>query len=115
MSSASTQFKLWFAQRISAAVLALCVVIHLITIFYAIRSGLSAAEILGRTRGNLGFAFFYIVFVLSAAVHAPIGVARIAQEWFSLNTGMVNIFCSLLGLFMLFAGLLAVWGVYAPH
>jgi len=41
-----SQVLLWTAQRASAAVLALCVVVHLITIIYAVRNGLSAAEIL---------------------------------------------------------------------
>src|SRR6185503_8797756 len=41
-----TQVLLWAAQRISALVLAVCVVVHLVTTIYAIRNGLSAAEIL---------------------------------------------------------------------
>jgi fumarate reductase subunit C len=115
MSVQSKQVKLWLAQRISAGVLAVCVVIHLITIFYAMRAGLTAVEILGRTRGNLVFAMFYFVFVLSAAIHAPIGVARIAQEWFSWRGKTLNIACVGLGALMLITGLLAVWGVYAPQ
>ena len=35
---------LWIAQRLSAAVLALCVVVHLATMVVAIRGGLSAAD-----------------------------------------------------------------------
>lgn len=62
--TASTQAKLWYAQRISAMVLALCVLVHLVTILYAMRGGLSATEILARTRGNNAFALFYVVFVL---------------------------------------------------
>lgn len=114
MSTQAWQVKLWFAQRLSAGVLAACVIIHLITIFYAMRSGLSAVEILGRTQGNLAFAAFYLVFVVSAAVHAPIGLMRIAQEWFSWRGRWLNLSCTALGLFMLFAGTLALWGLYAP-
>jgi fumarate reductase subunit C len=114
MSAQSKQVKLWFAQRLSAGVLAVCVVIHLITIFYAMRSGLSAAEILGRTQGNIAFAVFYLVFVVSAAVHAPIGLMRIAQEWLAWRGTLLNLGCVLLGFFMLFAGSLALWGLYAP-
>ena len=47
--SARAQVRLWAAQRLSAAVLALCVLVHLATLIYAVRGGLSAAEILGRT------------------------------------------------------------------
>src|SRR5687767_9187627 len=70
--NARSQVLLWTAQRASAAVLALCVVVHLITIIYAVRSGLSAAEILGRTRGSYGWLGFYLVFVAAVSVHAPI-------------------------------------------
>jgi len=63
-------------------VLGLCVSIHLIIIFYAIRGGLSAEEILGRTQGNIAFAIFYEIFVLACFVHAPIGLANILEETF---------------------------------
>ncbi len=79
--SAKTETSLWIAQRASAAVLAVCAAVHLVTIIYAVRGGLSAAEILGRTRGNVSWAVFYGVFVLAAAVHAPIGLRSVAIEW----------------------------------
>ena len=53
--SPRTQVRLWAAQRVSAVVLALCVLVHLATLVYAVRGGLSAAEILGRTRGSLAW------------------------------------------------------------
>jgi len=105
------QAKLWYAQRISAMVLGLCVVIHLLIIFYAIRGGLSAQEILGRTQGNLAFAIFYEIFVLACFVHAPIGVANILQETFP-KSGLANPISSLLALLILILGTVAVFGVY---
>ena len=72
---------LWLAQRASAAVLAVCVVVHLVTIVYAVRGGLTAAEILARTRGHAGWFAFYSIFVLAVAVHAPIGLRPIMTEW----------------------------------
>jgi len=72
---------LWIAQRASAAVLAVCVVVHLATIIYAVQGGLTAAEILGRTRGNAGWLAFYSVFVLAVSVHAPIGLRTVFIEW----------------------------------
>ena len=72
---------LWVAQRASAAVLALCVVVHLATIIYAVQGGLSAAEILGRTRGNVAWFAFYSLFVLAVSVHAPIGLRSVCIEW----------------------------------
>ncbi len=72
---------LWIAQRASAAVLALCVMVHLATIVYAVQGGLSAAEILGRTRGSTAWFAFYSLFVLAVAVHAPIGLRAVLGEW----------------------------------
>lgn len=71
---------LWLAQRASAAVLALCVVVHLATMIVAVRGGLTAAEILGRTRGSGAWAAFYAIFVIAVAIHAPIGLRTIAAE-----------------------------------
>jgi fumarate reductase subunit C len=79
--SARSQTLLWVAQRASAVVLALCVAVHLATIVYATRGGISAAEILGRTRGNTGWLAFYSLFVLACAVHAPIGLRTVLREW----------------------------------
>lgn len=79
--SPRSQTLLWVAQRASAVVLALCVVVHLASIIYAMRGGISAAEILGRTRGNAGWLAFYSLFVLACAVHAPIGLRTVLREW----------------------------------
>ncbi len=73
---------LWVAQRASAALLAVCVLVHLGTIVYAVQGGLSGAEILARTRGNTAWLVFYSVFVLAVAVHAPIGLRAVLAEWF---------------------------------
>jgi fumarate reductase subunit C len=79
--NARAQTYLWVAQRASAAVLALCVLVHLATMIYAVRGGLSAAEILGRTSGNAAWFAFYTVFVLSIAVPVPIGLRAVLIEW----------------------------------
>ena len=72
---------LWIAQRASAAVLAVCVAVHLATIIYAVQGGLGAAEILARTRGSGAWLAFYATFVLAVAVHAPIGLRSVLMEW----------------------------------
>ena len=111
MSQAVLQAKLWYAQRISAMILGICVSIHLIIIFYAIRGGLTAEEILGRTQGNLAFAIFYEIFVLACFVHAPIGLANILEETFS--KGFISkTLSSLLAVLILILGTTAVIGVY---
>jgi fumarate reductase subunit C len=111
--SARAETRLWVAQRASAAVLALCVVVHLVVIIYAVRGGLSAAEILGRTRGSVGWAAFYTVFVLAAAVHAPIGLRTIAMEWLGWRGRSLSIAVHLAALGLAVLGLRAVWAVCA--
>lgn len=111
MSSGVLQAKLWYAQRISAMVLGLCVAIHLLIIFYAIRGGLSAQEILGRTQGNVLFAIFYEVFVVACFVHAPIGVANILQETLP-KSGLARPVSFILALLILVLGTTAVIGVF---
>ena len=109
----ATEAKLWYAQRISAMVLALCVLVHLFTILYALRGGLSAAEILARTRGNTAFALFYVIFVLSVVVHAPLGLVRIAEEWLQWRGRSLQVTVALIAALLAIIGLRAVWGVYA--
>ena len=79
--SARAQTRLWVAQRATAVILAFCVIVHLLTIIYAVRGGLNAAEILGRTRGNVAWAAFYVVFVVAIVIHGVIGLRTIAAEW----------------------------------
>ena len=76
-----TEARLYLLQRASAMVLAPLVLVHVGLVIYAVGDGLSAAEILGRTRGSALWALFYGLFVLAAAVHAPIGLRNIAREW----------------------------------
>ena len=84
---------------------------YLIIIFYAIRGGLSAEEILGRTQGNIAFAVFYEIFVLACFVHAPIGLANILEETFSKGL-LSKALSSILAALILVLGTTAVVGVY---
>ncbi len=103
---------LWGAQRITAMVLALCVLVHLLTMIYAVRSGLSAAEILGRTQGSTAWFAFYTLFVFAVAVHAPIGLRTVIGETFGWRgrAADVLVFAISIGLAML--GMRAVFGVF---
>jgi fumarate reductase subunit C len=104
--------KLWLAQRITAAILAVCVAVHLATIIYAVQRGLSAAEILGRTRGNTAWFLFYCVFVVSAAIHAPIGLRPVLGEWLHWRGTTREVFVTIFGLFLLAMGMRAVLAVF---
>lgn len=108
-----TQTVLWLAQRITAAILAVCVVVHLATIIYAVQGGLSAAQILGRTRGNTAWLAFYSLFVLAAAIHAPIGLRTVLGEWLRWRGASREIFLLLFALLLLWAGMRAVLGVFS--
>jgi fumarate reductase subunit C len=110
--SVRTQVLLWTAQRASAAVLAVCVIVHLVTIIYAVRNGLSAAEILGRTRGNPAWAAFYVLFVLAVAVHAPIGLRSLLSETFDWRGTGLEITVLVVAVALAVVGLRAVYAVF---
>jgi fumarate reductase subunit C len=107
-----SQVLLWGAQRASAMVLALCVVVHLVTIIYAVRNGLSAAEILGRTRGNGGWLAFYAVFVAAVAIHAPIGLRNMLAETLDWRGRGADIFAMAVALSLVMWGWRAVYAVF---
>ncbi len=109
--SAAREVKLWVAQRATAVVLALCVVVHLATIVYAVRGGLSAGEILGRTRGSLAWGSFYSVFVIAAAVHGAIGLRNIAAEWLGWRGDSVEVVVTVFAVALTMLGLRAVVAV----
>ncbi len=76
-----SEARLYLVQRLSAMVLAPLILVHLGLIVYAVRGGLSAAEILSRTQGSVLWALFYGIFVLAVALHAPIGLRNVLREW----------------------------------
>jgi fumarate reductase subunit C len=106
-----TQVLLWTAQRASAAILALCVFVHLVTIIYAVRHGLSAAEILGRTRGSAFWAGFYGLFVAAVAIHAPVGLRNILSESLGWRGAGLDAAMVALALALAAGGLRAVYAV----
>ena len=110
--SIRTQTTLWVVQRASAVVLALCVTVHLVTMVYAIRGGLSAAEILSRTKGSTGWLVFYTLFVLAVTVHAPIGLRSVVTEWFGWRGSARDIFLVALAMLLAALGMRAVFGVF---
>ena len=103
---------LWIVQRASAAVLALCVTVHLVTIVYAVRGGLSAAEIFARTRGSAGWFAFYTVFVIAVAVHAPIGLRPVLTEWLGWRGRTREWFVAAFGVLLAWLGMRAVLTVF---
>ncbi|HEV8501033.1 MAG TPA: succinate dehydrogenase [Casimicrobiaceae bacterium] len=108
---AMRQARRWYWQRIAGMVLALCVLVHLVTIVYAVHSGLSAEALLARTRGNPAFAAFYVVFVLACAVHVPIGLANVAEEWMGMPPRAAHAASNALAWLLAALGLVAVYAM----
>jgi fumarate reductase subunit C len=98
-------------QRATAAVLAGCVVVHLVTMIVAVHSGLSAAAILARTRGSVGWAAFYGLFVIAVAIHVPLGLRSVAAEWLGWRGRSANAVWCVVGALLLGLGARAVAAV----
>jgi fumarate reductase subunit C len=90
-----------------------CVVVHLATVIYAVQGGLSAAEILGRTRGHAGWLAFYSVFVLAVTVHAPIGLRSVLAEWLKWRGRSRDVCLAALAALLAGMGMRAVLAVFA--
>ncbi len=105
--------RLFVLQRLTAVLLAPLVLVHLGLVLVAIRGGLTADEILGRTQGSLGWGLFYGLFVVAAAVHAPIGLRNVLREWTPLPRPAVEALSAGFAALLLVLGLRAVWAVVA--
>jgi fumarate reductase subunit C len=105
---------LYVWQRATAAVMAPMILLHVAVIFYATRHGLSAADILARTGGNVGWGAFYAAFVAVASIHAAIGIRNILSEWSPLRDRGAGIAALIFGLALLGLGLRAVAAVTLP-
>jgi fumarate reductase subunit C len=106
--------RLYVWQRGTAVLLLPLLLVHLAVIFYASRKGLSAADILSRTRGSAAWALNYGLFVAAISVHASIGVRSILAEWTPLPARTVNPAAILFGLLLAVLGLRAVVAVVLP-
>ena len=106
----AVRFAAWrfVLQRGSAAVLALCVVVHLATIIYAVRHALTAEAMIARIHAHVFWPVFYTVFVVAVAIHAPLGLRAIAAEWLGLRGRTTDTVLALFALVLLGGGLYAV-------
>jgi fumarate reductase subunit C len=105
---------LYVWQRLAAALMVPLVLLHVAVIFYATRKGLTAADILARTRGSLAWACFYSAFVVAVAVHAAIGVRNVLAEWSLLTDRGAAILASAFGALLFLLGARAVVAVVLP-
>jgi fumarate reductase subunit C len=103
--------RLYIWQRATAAVMVPLLAIHLMVIFLATRHGLTAADVLARTRGSIAWAAFYGTFVAACAIHAAIGLRNILAEWLWLKGRGLDLLAWLIGVFLLLLGGRAVVAV----
>lgn len=106
--------RLYIWQRLTAAIMAPLILIHLAVIFYATRQGLTAADILARTRGSIAWSLYYGVFVAAIAVHAAIGLRTVLAEWTPLGARARNPLVVLFGVMLALLGWRAVLAVVLP-
>jgi fumarate reductase subunit C len=78
-----------------------------------VRAGLGGAEVLGRTRGSVGIAVFYGLFVIAASIHGAIGLRAIGIEWLRLRPEVSGMFAFVLALALMALGMRAVFAVVA--
>ena len=103
--------RLYMLQRITALLMAPLVLGHLIVMIYAIQDGLTAAEILSRTKGSFAWFAFYGLFVIAVAIHGAIGLRVVLHEWFGLKGTALEVIMHASGLLLLLLGARAVWAV----
>ncbi len=106
-----SEARLFALQRLTALVMAPLVLVHLVLIVYAVQGGLTAGEILERTRGSFFWGLFYGAFVLMAAIHAPIGLRNVLREWTGLGRRPIDWLMVAFGLLLLLLGWRAVVAV----
>jgi len=105
---------LYVWQRATAVAMAPMIVVHVAVIFYATRHGITAADILARTRGSVGWGAFYAAFVLAVSIHAGIGIRTILDEWSPLDDRHAGIAAAVFGLALFGLGMRAIAAVVMP-
>lgn len=106
-----SNMQLFLLQRISALVMVPLVFGHLGLMIYAVRGGLSAEEILGRTQGSFFWGTYYGFFVLAASLHGAIGLRAILAENTKFNASVINLVVGTVGITSLILGLRAIMAV----
>ena len=105
--------RLYVWQRLTAVLMVPLIAVHLIVIIYATNRGLSAADILGRTRGSVAWGLYYSLFVVAASIHGAIGVRGVAREWLGMREPTLDRLMWVFGVVLLVLGLRAVFAVVA--
>jgi fumarate reductase subunit C len=106
--------RLYVWQRLTAAIMVPLILVHVAVIFYATRRGLTAADVLARTRGSIVWALFYGTFVLAASVHAGVGLRNVLAEWTPLSDRAAAQWAAGIGFLLGVLGVRAIVAVVMP-
>ncbi len=99
-------------QRYSAVALIPFVLTHLATLLLIGSAGLSANDVLSRTRGSLVWMIFYSLFVGLLALHSAIGIWQVGRLINRVSPWLVAAVAWLFALATLGLGARAVLGLY---
>ena len=111
--SARAEILEWLVQRVTAAVLAICVLVHLGVIVYAVQGGVTAHEIAGRVGGSVAWLAFYSVFIVAVSLHAPIGLRNVLREHTGLGKRSTHWIMAAVCVLILVMGFRAVISIYS--
>ena len=103
---------IWLLQRLSAIILSACTIIHIITIINSVKIGLTSADIINRIGANYGWFIFYLIFVLSASIHAPIGIRSILKESTNASNVTITLITIIFAILLVSLGIWSIWGFY---
>ncbi len=112
MNRARLETWLWLINRGSALLLVPLVAAHLAGMILAVRGGLSASEILERTRDNLLLAAFYGAFLLLAGLHGALGLRGFLAETLGWRSKSVDTAAAVLASLLVILGGRALWALY---
>ncbi len=94
------------AQRISGAVLSLLLLIHLAGIIYAVRGGLSVAEITARLQDSAFWLPMYALMIVAAVIHASIGIRNILAEMQKISAAVRK---AIVAAYLIGTSMLGIW------
>ena len=104
---------LYMLQRLSAFLMIPFVIVHIVLMIYAIEGGLSADEVLGRTRGSIFWFFYYSIFVFLVSLHGSLGLRIVLSELLDFTSRALTSLTIFVFLFLLLLGFFSVYAVTA--
>ena len=106
------EFVRFFTQRATGVLLSLLLAIHLVTIIYATRDGITVAEISERLQHNVLWQYMYLVFIAVAVTHAAIGLRNILAEMLPAKKFVVPVFVTAYTVISTWLGFLAFRAIW---